>query len=78
MAEPELEFYDSGDRALDAAGSPEGDGDFESDGLPETGETSAGGQVARKTAQAEVAADRAEPTGFEKVLDEVSTGKILP
>jgi hypothetical protein len=79
MNRPEFEFDDSESRARDVAGSPEGDGDFETDGLPDTNETSAGGQVLHKTARRpETVADRAEPTGFERVLDEVSTGKILP
>lgn len=59
MAEPEFEFYDSGDRATDMAGTPEGDGDFETDGLPEMGVTSAGGQVLRKAVAVESDSDRA-------------------
>jgi hypothetical protein len=49
MAEPEFDFHDSGDRAMDMAGTPEGDGDFETDGRPEMGITSAGGHVVPKT-----------------------------
>src|SRR5580692_7893462 len=45
MAKPEFEFEESDDRESRIAGTPEGDGDFETDGLPSTGETSAGGQV---------------------------------
>ena len=54
-------------------GTPEGDGDFESDGLPETGETSAGGQV---TPTKDSAAG--ELTGLEKVIDEISSGTLQP
>jgi hypothetical protein len=66
-------------------GTPEGDGDFESDNLTATGETSSGGQL--NTGEAErrkAGASRADvpgpqqPKGLEKVIDEISTGKIQP
>jgi hypothetical protein len=54
-------------------GTPEDDGDFESDGLPDSGETSAGGQVtpAKDAATGEL-------SGLEKVIDEISNGTLQP
>jgi segregation and condensation protein B len=66
---------------IQSAGTPEGDGDFESDGLPDTGETSAGGQVGPPGDNREGLEGRAEhhePEGLMEVLDEISTGKIQP
>jgi hypothetical protein len=85
MSEPEFEFDDAGRGRADIAGSPEGDGDFETDGLPSAGETSAGGQVDASGAErgkggaprAGVAAPH-KPTGLELIIDEISTGKIMP
>ena len=60
-------------------GTPEGDGDFESDNLPETGETSAGGhQGPVKGGLAELAPEHKEPTGLEKFVDEISHGTLQP
>jgi hypothetical protein len=81
MDRPDFEFNDSEARAQDAAGTPEGDGDFESDGLPDTGETSAGGQLSptRDSRDGlEGRKKREEPAGVMKVVDEVITGKIQP
>ena len=79
MAGTEFEFDDDS-RGSDVAGTPEGDGDFESDDLPSTGETSSGGQVSldgqpelKKPAEADK-----ELHGLMKVIDEVSSGKIQP
>jgi hypothetical protein len=72
MSMPEYGSDDSENRASDVAGSPEGDGDFESDGLPSTGETSAGGQVSTPDDTAK------KLSGLEEVIDEISTGKIIP
>jgi hypothetical protein len=79
MSQPDSEEVD--DRATDAAGTPEGDGDFESDGLPETGETSAGGQVGPAGDSRDGVEGREhpdEPHGLRKVLDEIVTGKMQP
>jgi hypothetical protein len=81
MDRPEFEFDDSEARAQDAAGTPEGDGDFETDGLPDTNETSAGGQVGPPHDARDGVEGRkqpVEPSGFMKVVDEVITGKIQP
>jgi hypothetical protein len=80
MGRPEFEFDDSDSRAQDAAGTPEGDGDFETDGLPATRETSSGGQVAPHDTRdgVEGREPQDKPSGFRKVIDEVSTGKIQP
>jgi hypothetical protein len=81
MALPEFEFDDSESKAEDAAGSPEGDGDFETDNLPDTGVTSAGGQLSPKRDSRDGLEGRAEhhePEGLMKVIDEISTGKIQP
>ena len=81
MDRPESKFDDSESRARDVAGSPEGDGDFETDGLPETNDTSAGGQVGppHDTRGGVQGRDQpGEPSGFRKVIDEISTGKIQP
>jgi len=79
MAGSDFEF-ENDSRASDVAGSPEGDGDFETDNLPSTGETSSGGQVTldgqpglKKPAEADT-----ELHGLMKVIDEVSSGKIQP
>jgi hypothetical protein len=37
--------FDDGKKDTRVVGTPEGDGDFETDGLPTTGETSSGGQL---------------------------------
>jgi len=74
-----LEPDEAEDRATDAAGTPQGDGDFESDGLPETGVTSAGGHVVPKHDRpADSPKARGEHDGLKHVMDEVVTGKILP
>ena len=79
MAKPEFEFEESDDRESRIAGTPEGDGDFETDGLPSTGETSAGGQVQPPTdARHGMPGLKKAEDELEKVIDEVSTGKILP
>jgi hypothetical protein len=81
MSDPDFEFNDSESRAQDTAGSPEGDGDFETDNLPDSGETSAGGQIGPpgdSREELEGRAEHHEPEGLMKVIDEVSTGKILP
>lgn len=66
-------------------GTPEGDGDFESDNLSDSGETSSGGQL--NTGEAERRKSGAprsdvsgpqEPTRLEKVVDEISHGTLLP
>ena len=60
-------------------GTPEGDGDFESDGLPETGETSAGGQQGPvKGGLAEHTTEGDRPGEVEKAVDDVSHGTIQP
>jgi hypothetical protein len=60
-------------------GTPEGDGDFESDGLPETGETSAGGQPRPgEDLEVESGTEGPEPKGIEKVIDEISHGTLQP
>ena len=78
MIEPEFEAG----RASEVAGTPEGDGDFESDLLPETGETSAGGQVSTRNDALSGTAGRVEPaeskSGLAHVIDEISSGKIQP
>jgi hypothetical protein len=76
MAKPEFEFDEASDQESRVAGSPEGDGDFETDNLPSTGETSAGGQVLPPSSPRHPFA-KAE-NELEAVIDEVSTGKILP
>ena len=79
MAKPEFEFDEADDRASHVAGTPEGDGDFETDNLPSTGETSAGGQVLSPTnSQAGMRGLKKVESELEKAIDEVSTGKILP
>ena len=79
MAETDFDFDDDG-KAADVAGTPEGDGDFETDNLPSTGETSSGGQVL-PNGQPDLkgpAGDDHELHGLMKIIDEVSTGKIQP
>ena len=86
MGRADFDFDDGGSGAAEVAGTPEGDGDFETDNLPETGETSAGGQIMPKkdvegvidpTGQTEPT--HPEPTGLlEKVIDEISHGTLLP
>lgn len=81
MALPEFEFDEPESTAEDTAGTAEGDGDFESDGLPDTNLTSSGGQVAlpygtRDGVDGGKIQD--ELHGLMKVIDEVSTGKIQP
>jgi hypothetical protein len=75
MSAPEFEFNDDS-AARDVAGSPEGDGDFETDSLPSTGETSSGGQL--DTGKAEEKKEPHKPTGLEYLIDEISTGKLMP
>jgi hypothetical protein len=60
------------DWAEGSAGTPEGDGDFESDGLPSTGETSAGGQLdVGEAARGRQATKRGvSPEGVETVRDD--------
>jgi hypothetical protein len=60
-------------------GSPEGDGDFETDELPSSDETSAGGQLGTGDAERgskDVPAHK--PTGLEFIIDEISSGKLMP
>jgi hypothetical protein len=80
MDRQDFEFNGSEGRASDAAGTPEGDGDFETDNLPATGETSAGGQVGPHDTRdgLEGRKQAEEPSGLMKVIDEISTGKIQP
>jgi hypothetical protein len=79
MGRPDFDFDDAGSKAPDVAGTPEGDGDFESDNLPDSGETSAGGQVAPQRDLPEGSKpENAEPTLLEKVIDEISHGTLLP
>lgn len=79
MSEPEFEFDDAGSGARDVAGSPEGDGDFETDNLPATGETSAGGQLDTGEAERDGKDKPAHKrTGLEFVIDEISSGKLMP
>ncbi|HEV2646634.1 MAG TPA: hypothetical protein VGU46_09745 [Acidobacteriaceae bacterium] len=86
MSQPNYNFDDA--TAKDAAGTPQGDGDFESDNLPSTGETSSGGQL--NTGEADRRAQQSprtqvpgpqQPTNLEKQLeetaDEISTGKLM-
>jgi hypothetical protein len=74
MAKPEFEFDEDNDQESRVAGTPEGDGDFETDDLPSTGETSAGGQVLPP----EDTPEGAEESELLKIIDEISTGKIQP
>ena len=81
MTGPKFDFNDAGSTARDVAGTPEGDGDFETDNLPDTGETSAGGQVLPKKNDEEIVDPdaHAHPTGLlEKVVDKISHGTLLP
>jgi hypothetical protein len=80
MGRTEFDFDSDDDgRAAEAAGSPEGDGDFESDSLPATGETSAGGQPPPRADDPEQADEtKHEPHGLERVIDEISHGTLLP
>lgn len=79
MKRPDFDFDDAGSKAPDVAGTPEGDGDFESDNLPDSGETSAGGQLAPKEDRGtNDRADHDKPGLLEKVIDEVSHGTMLP
>ena len=86
MKRLDFDFDDGGSETEDVAGSPQGDGDFETDNLPDTGQTSAGGQIVPKK-DVEGVVDRTdqaeptltEPTGLlEKVIDEISHGTLLP
>jgi hypothetical protein len=77
MTRPDVE--DRNDSEPIVMGTPEGDGDFESDGLADTGDTSAGGQpVPKQDDAAESGAGGDEPAGLEKVIDEISHGTLLP
>jgi len=85
MERADAELDDPRDTAADVAGTPEGDGDFETDNLPSTGETSAGGQVSTTNDTHERLNDgvkhedmREKVSALEKIIDEVSTGKIQP
>ena len=81
MTLPNFDFDDAGSGAPDVAGTPEGDGDFETDNSPDTGDTSAGGQVLpKKNDEGVVDPDaHAHSTGLlEKVIDEISHGTLLP
>jgi hypothetical protein len=88
MKRADFDFDDASSGLPDSeplAGTAEGDGDFETDGLPETGETSAGGQVGPPhdtrggfEGREQRGETHGEPSGFRKVIDEVSTGKIQP
>jgi len=81
MTVPKFDFDDAGSGAPDVAGTPEGDGDFETDNLPDTGETTAGGQVlSKKNDEGVVDPDaHAHPTGLlEKVIDAISHRTLLP
>jgi len=72
---------DASNEPTHVAGSSVGDGDFESDGLPSTGETSAGGQVGPPHDTRDGVQGReqhGEPSEFRKVIDEVVTGKLQP
>jgi hypothetical protein len=64
------------------AGTPEGDGDFETDQLPDTGETSAGGQVSTTDDTRDGTAGRSEAAeskgGLKHLAEELGVGKILP
>jgi hypothetical protein len=71
--------FETGSEPVDVAGRPEGDGDFESDNLPSTGETSAGGHVVPNDDRAaDSPKGRGEHEGLKHVIDEVITGKIQP
>ena len=81
MTEPDFDFDDAGSGDPEVAGTPEGDGDFETDNLPDTGATSAGGQVLPKKNDGGVVDPDAHPhpTGvLEKVIDKISNGTLLP
>jgi hypothetical protein len=84
MRRVDVEFDDpdrSGGQAKDVAGTPEGDGDFETDDLASTGETSSGGQVASNQDTRDGFKGRAptgERGGLSQLIDEVSSGKIRP
>ena len=87
MERVDADIDDPRDRAADVAGTPEGDGDFETDNLPSTGETSTGGQVSISTTnepredlhgQAKHEGVREKVSALERIIDEVSTGKIQP
>jgi len=77
-------FFDDSEEDELVLGTPEGDGDFESDKLPETGETSAGGWQGpvkgglAEHASAEPPERRDRPMGLEKVVDEISHGTLQP
>ncbi|HEV2620330.1 MAG TPA: hypothetical protein VGU23_10385 [Acidobacteriaceae bacterium] len=80
MSRPDYEFDDA--TATQAAGTPQGDGDFETDNLPSTGETSSGGQLntgeadrrKNEASRAEVPGPQ-QPTGVEKGIEEAG-GKL--
>jgi hypothetical protein len=79
MNKPDFEFDDADGSAPDVAGSPEGDGDFETDELPSTGETSSGGQLDTGVAEGDGKDKPAHKrTGLEFVIDEISSGKLMP
>jgi hypothetical protein len=78
MSRPDYAFDDS--TAAQAAGTPQGDGDFETDNLPSTGETSSGGQL--NTREAEQGSNQAPRTevpgpqhqaGLERVIEEIGS-----
>jgi hypothetical protein len=75
----EFDSGDAGGQAAGVAGTAEGDGDFETDNLASTGETSGGGQVSPTQDTRDGLQGRAEPAGgLKEAIDEVSSGKILP
>jgi hypothetical protein len=87
MKRTDFEFDDAGGQATDVAGTTEGDGDFETDDLPSTGETSSGGQVTPTGDTRDGIQGRKEDHdrdrtghggGLSRVIDQVSSGKILP
>ncbi|HEY4382071.1 MAG TPA: hypothetical protein VGN01_17110 [Acidobacteriaceae bacterium] len=76
MTVPEIDDRDNDDPIV--LGSPEGDGDFESDGLPETGETSAGGQPKpRKDLDLSGRTHWTEKE-LDTVTDQISRGMLWP
>ena len=69
------------DREPDTVATPEGDGEFAADEplVPGAVELSVEGlQMPRGNAPAAYDADHDKPTGLEKVIDEISHGKLLP
>ena len=78
MVEEDAEIAE--DRALDEAGSPEGDGDFDAS-LPiaERGdEPAVDGREKAREAPALRGPAAHEPSALEKAIDEISHGTLLP